>query len=421
MPVTIAVTPTLGIPQKPLRRSSSDAVLGGVAKGFAIRLGVKERTVRILFAISALFAGLGVLAYVALWLFTPRSGEDHSIAQQVSMNRRDKQLLLIACVVALVAMFSLNPFSFRLGGTFAWALLLCLVGLFGVWRGSSIDERHHLGDFASAVPIVGSATARGWKAVVIRVLPGVVLVVVGLNILNRIGGVWGAAVPALLGALVLIGGLLILFTPWWLQTVRDLSSERRQRIRMQERTAVMGHIHDSVLQTLTLIERSAASEADVVRLARSQERELRQWLFNPEVFDAINNGTNSFVGLVGAIEHEIENDYGTKVELVTVGDCATDEGISALAAAGREAAINAAKWSGASSISIYAEVETANVSLFVRDTGKGFDVNAIPADRQGIEVSIKQRMTRHGGRALVRSTVGSGTNVELVLPRRATT
>jgi signal transduction histidine kinase len=402
MPVTIAVTPTLGIPQKPLRRSSSDAAKDGVAKGFAIRLGLKERTVRILFAISALFAGLGVLAYVALWLFTPRSGEDHSIAQHVSMNRRDKQLLLIACVVALVAMFSLNPFSFRLGGTFAWTLLLCLVGLFGV-------------------PIVGSATARGWKAVVIRVLPGVVLVVVGLNILNRIGGVWGAAVPALLGALVLIGGLLILFTPWWLQTVRDLSSERRQRIRMQERTAVMGHIHDSVLQTLTLIERSAASEADVVRLARSQERELRQWLFNPEVFDAINNGTNSFVGLVGAIEHEIENDYGTKVELVTVGDCATDEGISALAAAGREAAINAAKWSGASSISIYAEVETANVSLFVRDTGKGFDVNAIPADRQGIEVSIKQRMTRHGGRALVRSTVGSGTNVELVLPRRATT
>lgn len=418
MPVTIAARPTLGVPQKPLRRSSNDAVLGGVAKGFAIRLGVQERTVRVLFALSALFGGLGGLAYVALWLFMARSSEEQSIAQRILKSRHDKQVAVIAGIIVLVVLLSVTNLSLRPGGLFSWALFLSVVGLLGVWRGSSIDERRHLVDLASAAPIVGSATARGWKSVVVRFLPGVILLVIGLNILNRIGGIWGAAVPALIGAFVLIGGLLILFTPWWLQTVRDLSSERRQRIRMQERTAIMAHIHDSVLQTLTLIERSASSEADVVRLARSQERELRRWLFNPEIFDAADGAATSFVGLVGAIEHEIENDYGTKVELVTVGDCATDEGILALAAAGREAAINAAKWSEATSISIFAEVDGADVSFFVRDTGKGFDVDAIPADRHGIEVSIKQRMLQYGGHVTIRSVIGSGTNVELVLAKR---
>jgi signal transduction histidine kinase len=253
---------------------------------------------------------------------------------------------------------------------------------------------------------------------VVRVVPGIILVVVGLNILNQIGGIWGAAVPALLGALVLVGGLLILLTPWWLQNVRDLSSERRQRVRMQERTAIMGHLHDSVLQTLTLIERCAANEADVVRLARAQERELRLWLFSPELFEAAGAASTSLVAMVGAIEHEIESDYGIRVELVTVGDCAPDEDVVALVAAGREAAINAAKWSGAPSISIYAEVGADDISIFVRDTGKGFDVDAVPSDRRGIAVSIKQRIQDHGGGSMIRSTPGAGAEVELVLRRR---
>jgi signal transduction histidine kinase len=185
-------------------------------------------------------------------------------------------------------------------------------------------------------------------------------------------------------------------------------------VRAEERAAMVAHLHDSVLQTLTLIERAAANGGDVTRLARNQERELRQWLFSPET---IANSSTSFVGLVGAIEHDVENDYGVKVELVTVGDCVPDERVLALVAAGREAAINAAKWSEASSVSIFTEVEPKSISLFVRDRGVGFDSDAIPADRQGVALSIRQRMAQFGGESIINTSVGAGTEVQLVMPR----
>jgi len=419
MPVTIANKPTLGVPQRPLRRSSDDAILGGVAKGFAVRLGVKERTVRILFSLSALLGGLGVLLYIALWLFLPRSGEEQSIGRHLAQSRRDKQSVLIGLVVAVVVLIGLDSLNLHAIRSFTWTLLLGVVGLFAIVRGASSEERRHLEDFASSAPVLSVGSSRGWRSLFIRVVPGIILMVIGLNILNRIGGIWGAAVPALIGAFVLIGGLLVILTPWWLQNVRDLSVERRQRVRMEERSAVIAHIHDSVLQTLTLIERSAANESDVVRLARAQERELRQWLFDPERFASHGAGATSFVGLVEAIENEIENDYGVRVQLVTVGDCVPDDDVVAVVAAAREAAINAAKWSGAPVVSIYAEADPHELTVFVRDTGSGFDVASVPADRQGIEVSIKQRLKQHGGTAKIRSTPGAGTEVQLTIPRRS--
>ena len=177
---------------------------------------------------------------------------------------------------------------------------------------------------------------------------------------------------------------------------------------------MVAHLHDSVLQTLTLIERAAANGGDVTRLARNQERELRQWLFSPET---IANSSTSFVGLMGAIEHDVENDYGVKVELVTVGDCVPDDKVLALVAAGREAAINAAKWSEAPSVSIFTEVEPKSVSIFVRDRGVGFDSDAIPADRKGIALSIRQRMAQFGGESFINTSKGTGTEVQLVMPR----
>jgi signal transduction histidine kinase len=240
------------------------------------------------------------------------------------------------------------------------------------------------------------------------------LVYFGLHTLNHIGGFWGQTGSAIFGTAVLVVGVLVLFAPWWLQNVRELTSERRERVRIEERASMVAHLHDSVLQTLTLIERAAANESDVVRLARNQERELRQWLFSP---DTLTNASTSFVGLVGAIEHDVENDYGVRVELVTVGDCVPDERVTALVAAGREAAINAAKWSEAASVSIFTEVEPSSISLFVRDRGVGFDLDAISADRQGIALSIRQRMSNLGGEAFINTAVGSGTEVQLVMPR----
>jgi signal transduction histidine kinase len=392
-------------------------------------MGLRERTIRIAFTISAFVFGLGLLLYVALWLFMTRSGEDQSIAQRISHQRRETEIILLAAVVVLGLALSVHSIAFQHGGpfqrggpfqgnsSFVWTILLSAVAVLAIWRGASPDERVHLQGLVNAAPVVGKASSRGWKAVVLRVVPGVVLVVVGLRIMNRIGGIWGAAVPALIGAMVLLFGVFVLLAPWWLQMVRDLSSERRERVRIEERASMVAHIHDSVLQTLTLIERAAGSESDVVRLARAQERELRQWLFDPDFDNHSNEAPESFAALLATIERDVENDYGVRVELVVVGDCSADEDVRALTAAGREAAINAAKWSGASMISIFGEVEPAALSLFVRDTGSGFDPSGVASDRQGIALSIRQRMAQHGGQATINSTLGAGTEVQLRLAR----
>ena len=218
-----------------------------------------------------------------------------------------------------------------------------------------------------------------------------------------------------MAAVAILGGVLVLFAPWWLATLNDLTGEREARVRVEERAKVAAHLHDSVLQTLTLIERAAGDEAAVVRLARTQERELRQWLFDPNY--AGDGDTSSFSSMLRSLEDEIENDYGVRVELVVVGDCAATDAVTALVAAGREAAINAARWSGAEFISIYGEVEPTTIGLFVRDLGCGFDVDAVPGDRRGITLSIRQRIDQHGGTAVVKSIVGAGTEIELTVPR----
>ena len=421
MPVMTASKPTLGVPQRPMRRADTDGILGGVCAGIAIRLGVRERTVRVLFCLGAFVWGVGLLLYAGVWVFLPRSGEDLAIGKRISEHRRETHVLLISLIVVVVLLSVLNTFGLPRSGWFIWSILLSAVGLVAVWRGASPDERKHLEAFVSTAPFLGGATARGWKALFLRVIPGIVLVVLALSILERYDGRFhhhfGSVVPSIIGTGVLLVGLLVLFAPWWLRTIRELSEERAERIRVQERSSMVAHIHDSVLQTLTLIERAAGNESDVVRLARAQERELRQWLFDPDSVGS-NGEPTTFAALVATIERDVENDYGVKVELVSVRDCEADERVTALVAAGREAAINAAKWSGATSVSIYAEVEPDEVSLYVRDTGRGFDQGAVANDRHGITLSIRQRMAQVSGTVKIRTSPGAGTDVQLTLPRR---
>jgi signal transduction histidine kinase len=414
MSVTTSSHAVVGTPLRPLRRGRDNCILGGVCGGFATRLGIKERNVRIIFALLTLIFGLGVLLYMTFWLVLTRSGEEHSIIQQIFQNRREAQIVLIGFIATIVLIIALFTTGSHSSGGFGWPLLLSAFAAFAVWRGASTDERTHLSEFFNSAPVIGSAFSKSRKVVILRLLIGAALVYVGLHELDRIGGVWGSTASALFGTAVLVFGVAILFAPWWLQNVRELTSERRERVRIEERAAMAAHLHDSVLQTLTLIERSAANEGDVMRLARNQERELRQWLFSPETR---TDAPTSFVGLIGAIEHDVENDYGVRVELVTVGDCVPDERVSTLVAAAREAAINAAKWSEAESVSIFTEVESPSISIFVRDRGVGFDLDAIPADRQGIALSIRQRMSQLGGEAFINTEVGSGTEVQLVMPR----
>ena len=215
------------------------------------------------------------------------------------------------------------------------------------------------------------------------------------------------ALAAVLAGLALMGG------PWWWRLSRELAAERQERIRAQERDEVAAHIHDSVLQTLALIQRSANQPRTVASLARQQERELRAWLYG----DPNPAPEQSVAAALQRASDEIEDLHGVVVETVEVGDCPVDDGLRALVQSSREALANAARHSGADSVSVYLEVEPHQVTVFVRDRGVGFDPDGVPADRRGIVESIVGRMNRHGGKAAVRSQPGEGTEVELVMPR----
>ena len=221
----------------------------------------------------------------------------------------------------------------------------------------------------------------------------------------------------LAGVALVIAGIAVMLGPWWLGIARDLVAERRARIRAEERADMAARVHDSVLQTLAMIQRRADQPQQVIQLARAQERELRAWLFDGRAPGSIDGEDMTFAGGVRLIQQEVEAQHGIAVEAVTVGDCELDDDLAAMLAAAKEATVNAAKWSGAKVVSLFAEVEPTEVSLFVRDRGRGFDPAAVPGDRKGLAESVRARMARHGGSAAVRSSQGEGTEVSLTMPR----
>jgi signal transduction histidine kinase len=223
----------------------------------------------------------------------------------------------------------------------------------------------------------------------------------------------------LTGVAVLLIAIVLLLGPWWLRIARDQFAERQARIRAEERAEMASRLHDSVLQTLALIQRRADDPQQVVSLARAQERELRSWLFDGKAPGSLDGRATTITDGIRVIQQEIEAQHGIVVEAISVGDCVLDDDLGALLAAGREATVNAAKWSGASGVSLFAEVEPAAVSVYVRDRGRGFDLSAVPKDRKGLAESVRARMERRGGSATVRSTLGEGTEVVLTMPRTA--
>jgi signal transduction histidine kinase len=243
---------------------------------------------------------------------------------------------------------------------------------------------------------------------VARIVAGVVVMVAGLVAFLVGQDQLEATGDALLGVFVVVVGLALILGPWLWRLWRDLESERRERIVSQERADVAAHLHDSVLQTLALIQKHAHDPREVVKLARSQERDLRGWLY-----DDVADDTSSFAAALKRAAAEVEDAQGVPVDVVTVGDTGIDDRIRALLKAAREAAANAARHSGADKVDIFAEVEADEVELFVRDRGRGFDVASVPDDRLGVRRSIVGRMERHGGSAEIRSEPGEGTEVRL--------
>jgi signal transduction histidine kinase len=288
---------------------------------------------------------------------------------------------------------------------FVPALLACLGGAL-IWRQASEPERGRLGRLARSSLVAGGADRVGRA----RFAAGVVLVVIGgVFVLHRADVT--AIRDGLLATVVTLIGVALVTGPWWMKTVAALSAERAERIRNQERADIAAHLHDSVLQTLALIQRNADSPREVARLARGQERELRTLLYESPA------DSGQFGEVLRAAAGEVEDAYAVSVDVVVVGDAPLDEHLRAVVAAAREALVNAAKHSGVTSVSVYAEVEEDEVSVFVKDRGAGFEVEAVAEDRQGVRGSIVGRVERHGGAARVTSSPGAGTEVELRMPR----
>ncbi|MGA4958079.1 PspC domain-containing protein [Streptomyces lavendulocolor] len=406
-------------PVRKLYRSADGRMLGGVARGLAGHLGLPVIWVRLVFLALFLADGLGVLVYAVFWIVVPlgvggRSGPRSVFATGPDGRRRLRKpdkgqvVALVALTIGAIGFVT----SVDLGGEanrYVWPTLLVGVGVVLVWRQADNARR-------------ASWTEPGGRKrlfQLVRGLAGVALVGMGLTVFMVVRGSAAQLGTALTAAIAVLAGMTLLAGPWLVRMSQDLSEERTMRIRAQERAEVAAHVHDSVLHTLTLIQRHAEDPGEVRRLARAQERELRNWLYRPEgTGKDEDEEPDTLAEAVKRTAAEVEDAHGVPLEVVVVGDCPLDEGLAAQMQAAREAMVNAAKYGGGGgAVQVYAEVEGRTVFVSVRDRGPGFDLDAVPADRMGVRESIIGRMQRNGGTARLRSVPGDGTEVELEMER----
>jgi signal transduction histidine kinase/phage shock protein PspC (stress-responsive transcriptional regulator) len=389
-----------------------------VASGFAAWRGFNVTTVRIVFALIAVAtSGAGVALYVAAWLLIPAKDADTSIGAKARSDSRGIALAIGLGTMLTLLLLIVGVFNEGWFATWAWPQVFSVAGLTLIWRNAPADEQASLKRLVEPLEAAANATSTPNRRSIIRLIVAGVLLVTGIGWLASEHARVNLLRP--LGAVALVIAAIVLFLgPWWLRIARDLMVERQARIRAEERADIAARVHDSVLQTLALIQRRADDPQKVVQLARVQERELRDWLFEGKPPGEVGDAT-TFTAAVRQIQQDVEARYGVPVEAVTVGDCDLDDNLNALLAAAREATVNAAKWSGASVISLFAEVGPAEVELVVRDRGQGFDPESVPADRKGLAESIRGRMARRGGTATVTSAPGEGAKVSLNMPRTA--
>jgi signal transduction histidine kinase len=329
------------------------------------------------------------------------------------VNRPDLSTLGTGTVVLVLGAFVLlqTTDAISLNGWVSLAGLGGCVALALVFN-SIARHRTRVADMAAAeeaesVPALTQETRQASKAGTI-----VGLVVLAVLVVFWANGSLEKAGSVALAALVVASVLILLSAPFWRAMIRRLGAEQVARARSEERAEVAAHLHDSVLQTLALIQKRADDPKQIAQLARRQERELREWLTD----DQPSRPDERLADALRAAAAEIEDSHGSPIEAIVVGDAALDEHSRALVAASREALTNAAKFaSRGGPVRLYAEIEDGNARVFIDDRGPGFDPERIPADRHGVRESIIGRMERHGGRAEIRSEPGEGTEVELKL------
>ena len=388
--------PGPGVPRLYLGRSHR--LLGGVAAALGSHLGISRWLVRLAFLALAPFGGLGLLLYGAFWLVLPPAPDAKPDGRFRSAFR------YLGAALATVLGLVVNVHTLPLG----WWFLPSVLAFFGaalLWRQASETERERWRRLSRS-SLAASATDRVGA---LRVVAGIGLVVAGAVFIFARAGISAVGI-GLAAMLITVIGVGLITGPWWLKLMRDLSDERRERIRNEERADIAAHLHDSVLQTLALIQRNAGSPREVARLARSQERELRTTLYGGTLPEGL------FSTALHLAAAEVEDSYVLTVDVVVVGDHDLDAGLDALVAASREALVNAAKHAGVDRVSVYAELDDRTAEVFVRDRGVGFDPDRTDPLRHGIRGSIIGRLSRHGGTAVIKSRPAEGTEVQLRLP-----
>jgi signal transduction histidine kinase len=376
-----------------IHRSADDVIVLGAAGGAAAHAHAHSAAVRALLVVLAVANGLGLVVYLALVVAsdTPEATND-------TPRRLDRSLALaLATLAVLLITRSIGWWS---GDAIVVPTMLVAAAAVAVQM-DAVGERSHLQRLGPRARYA------------IRMALGVVCAVAGVLALTRqgslgsVGRLFGAGAVVAMGAVLLAG-------PWLRSTITQLTNERTARIRSDERALVASHVHDSVLQTLALMQRNVHDPRRMVSLARRQERELRTWLYSGDVSYIRNESTLSRA--LGDMASEVELDFDVPVEVVVVGDAEVSDALDALCAAVREATVNAVRHSGATSVAVFAEVTPQRITAFVRDTGRGFDIGQIGDDRRGVRDSIHGRLARIGGAAFINSTIGGGTEVEMWVP-----
>jgi phage shock protein PspC (stress-responsive transcriptional regulator) len=389
-----------------LRRYPDRGLLGGVGAGIAEHLGVNVLIVRVLMAIVMTAGGVGVVLYALGWALIPVAPESEGVPRRRGAWREAVLMVLIAAV----ALYGLRRVGLLIGDAFIWPLAIGTCGMALVWRPAAAGRPEPM----RWPPSPRELWRRLGQIDLPRVVIGGLLVAFAAAALLHAAGVLHSLGMAL-GAVAIVATMLgLLLGPWAVTLGRSLAFERAARIREQERAEMAAHLHDSVLQTLALIQKRAGDPREVAGLARRQERELRHWL---QARPAIC-GDDSVAEALERAAAEVEELHRVPIEVVTVGDRPIDGELEAMVQAAREAMTNAAKFAQTERVDLYVEVEPERVEVYVRDRGVGFDPEAIPSDRRGVRDSIIARMERHHGRAAVHSVPGEGTEVELVMERR---
>jgi signal transduction histidine kinase/phage shock protein PspC (stress-responsive transcriptional regulator) len=440
-------------PRPPLVRHRSDKALAGVAVGLARHLGLPVRWVRLAFIVSSIPFGAGIVVYIFLWATMLEEGSaatfsgmppaSSAVTGTVGPSAGSTAGATPAAVAdpaasgpagAVTGSPSLSSHlhhGIDLAALRSWlrssnqAVVITLLGVAALvaagalWLGSAGFDVHaevvvpvvaiaigaifFWSQLDDSSPLGGRRPVR-WIWLVVglgfTLLGLVALLVRGTNITD----LWQVA-GAVLAALV---GVSVLCAPWILRLWTNLREEQTARIRATERADIAAHLHDSVLQTLALIQRQSTDAATVARLARAQERQLRSYLYDED------SRAGTLGAALTAAMGEVEDLQGVPVQLVVTGDRPMDQHLDALVKAVREATWNAVRHASPP-VSAYVEVGPDAVEAFVRDHGSGFDLDAVPDDRAGVRESIIGRMERHGGTARIRRRA-DGTEVELRLP-----